>query len=102
MLPWLSDPKYVFIASIIANVWLGIPFIMMVCLGGLQSIDKEYYEAAEVDGASNWQKLKNITLPLLKPVMTPAIILGSVWTFNKVNIIYIMAETMCQMMLIFW
>jgi len=91
MLPWLSDPKYVFIASIIANVWLGIPFIMMVCLGGLQSIDKEYYEAAEVDGASNWQKLKNITLPLLKPVMTPAIILGSVWTFNKVNIIYIMA-----------
>ncbi|HCW03242.1 MAG TPA: sugar ABC transporter permease [Clostridium sp.] len=91
MIPWLSDPKYVFIASIITNVWLGIPFIMMVCLGGLQSIDKEYYEAAEVDGASNWQKLKNITLPLLKPVMTPAIILGTVWTFNKVNIIYIMA-----------
>lgn len=91
-IPWLSDPKWSFIASIITNIWLGIPFMMMIALGGLQSIPQELYEAADVDGATGWQKIKSITLPLLKPVMTPAIILGTVWTFNMVNVIYIITS----------
>ncbi len=60
--------------------------MMIILLGGLQSISDEYYEAAEMDGADNWWKFKSITMPLLAPVMTPAIILGSVWTFNNFNI----------------
>lgn len=91
-IPWLSDPKWSFVAAIITNIWLGIPFMMMIALGGLQSIPQELYEAADVDGATGWQKVKNITLPLLKPVMTPAIILGTVWTFNMVNVIYIITS----------
>ena len=91
-IPWLSNPNYSFIAAIITNVWLGIPFMMMISLGGLQSIPKELYEAAHVDGASSWYQFKNITLPLLKPVLTPAIILGTVWTFNMINVIYIITS----------
>ena len=55
-------------------------------LGGLQSISQEYYEAAEMDGANGWQQFKNITMPLLQPVITPAILLGTFWTFNNFNV----------------
>ena len=70
---WLSDPTLAFVAVIIVNVWLGFPFMMVVALGGLQSIPDEFYEAAEVDGARRSHRLRHITLPLLKPVMIPAI-----------------------------
>ncbi|MGL5051452.1 MAG: carbohydrate ABC transporter permease, partial [Fusobacteriaceae bacterium] len=90
-LPWLSDPSMTFLAAIITNIWLGFPFMMMISLGGLQSISPELYEAADIDGASTWQKFRNVTLPLLKPTLTPAIILGSVWTFNMLNVILIIA-----------
>ena len=90
-LPWLSDPKLTFYAAIITNIWLGFPFMMMITLGGLQSIPSELYEAADIDGASPWSKFKDITLPLLKPTLTPAIILGTIWTFNMLNIIIILA-----------
>lgn len=90
-LPWLSDPKLTFYAAIITNIWLGFPFMMMIALGGLQSISSELYEAADIDGASAWNKFKDITLPLLKPTLTPAIILGTIWTFNMLNVIIILA-----------
>jgi arabinogalactan oligomer/maltooligosaccharide transport system permease protein len=86
--PWLTDPLWNFVAMIITNVWLGIPFMMVIILGGLQSIAGEYYEAAEMDGASSRQAFRRITLPLLRPVLTPAIILGTVWTFNNINVPY--------------
>ncbi|GAB6099738.1 hypothetical protein JCM16358_16170 [Halanaerocella petrolearia] len=89
---WLSDPTTGFLAAIIVNVWLGIPFMMMIALGGLQSIDPNYYEAAEIDGASSWQQVKNITLPLLKPVMIPAVILGVVWTFKNLKVIFMLTN----------
>ncbi|HSW49423.1 MAG TPA: sugar ABC transporter permease [Bryobacteraceae bacterium] len=84
--PWLSDPFWNFTAMIITNVWLGIPFMMVIILGGLQSISSDYYEAAEIDGASSRQSFRAITMPLLRPVLTPAIILGTVWTFNNINV----------------
>jgi arabinogalactan oligomer/maltooligosaccharide transport system permease protein len=83
---WLSDPFWNFLAMIITNVWLGIPFMMVIILGGLQSISMDYYEAAEMDGATSRQSFRHITLPLLRPVLTPAIILGTVWTFNNINV----------------
>lgn len=90
VIPWLTDPVWAFTGAIITNIWLGIPFMMMIALGGLQSIPETFYEAAEIDGASAWQKIRHITIPQLKPVMTPAIIMGIVWTFNNLNVIYLL------------
>jgi arabinogalactan oligomer/maltooligosaccharide transport system permease protein len=89
---WLNDPIGTFAACIITNVWLGFPFMMVVALGALQSIPKELYEAADIDGASAWKKLRIITLPLIRPVMIPAITLGLVWTFNKLDIVWLVSN----------
>jgi len=89
---WLSDPTLAFVAAVIVNVWLGVPFMMIVALGGLQSIPEEFYEAAEVDGANRIQRLRRITLPLLRPVMVPAISLGVIWTFNNLNVIWLVSN----------
>jgi arabinogalactan oligomer/maltooligosaccharide transport system permease protein len=89
---WLIDPTNAFIATIITNVWLGIPFMMIIALGGLQSIPQELYEAASIDGASGWQQFRQITLPLLRPVMVPAITLGIVWTFNNINVVWLVSN----------
>ncbi|MDQ7772036.1 MAG: sugar ABC transporter permease [Elusimicrobiales bacterium] len=84
---WLSDHPLT--TCMLINVWLGIPFMMVVILGGLQSISSSYYDAADIDGASYFQKLRFITLPLIKPVLMPAVTLGTVWTFNNINVIYL-------------
>jgi len=89
---WKQDAFWAFVSVLMANIWLGIPFMSVIILGGLQSISQEYYEAAEIDGATRWQQFRNITLPLLRPVLTPAIILGVVWTFNKFDIIYLITQ----------
>lgn len=89
---WLNDPVGTFTACIVTNVWLGFPFMMVVALGGLQSIPHELYEAAVMDGANAWQRFRTITLPMLKPVLTPAVILGFVWTFNKVDIVWLVSN----------
>jgi arabinogalactan oligomer/maltooligosaccharide transport system permease protein len=88
---WFTRFSTSFAADVVTNTWLGFPFMMVVALGALQSIPPELYEAAEVDGASSWQKFRNITLPLLRPALLPAVILGSVWTFNMFNIIYLVS-----------
>jgi arabinogalactan oligomer / maltooligosaccharide transport system permease protein len=89
---WLKNPTEAFLACILTNVWLGFPFMMVIALGGLQSIPGELYEAADIDGAKWWDKVKTITLPLLKPVMIPAITLGIVWTFNNLNIVWLVSN----------
>ncbi len=89
---WKSDPFWNFVAMNITNIWLGVPFMMIILLGGLQSISAEYYEAAEIDGASAWDRFKSITLPMLSPVMAPAVILGTIWTFNNFNIPFFINE----------
>lgn len=89
---WLTSPLEAFIAAIITNVWLGFPFIMVIALGGLQSIPDDLYEAAEVDGASKWFQFWNITVPLLRPVMIPAITLGVIWTFNNINVVWLVSN----------
>ena len=89
---WLKNPTEAFLACILTNVWLGFPFMMVVALGALQSIPHELYEAADIDGASWWHKLKNITLPLIRPVMIPAITLGIIWTFNNLNIVWLVSN----------
>ncbi len=88
---WFGSFSTAFAANLCTNTWLGFPFMMVVTLGALQSIPRDLEEAAEVDGAGGWQRFRHITLPLLKPALLPAVILGSVWTFNMFNIIYLVS-----------
>ncbi|MBK7864097.1 MAG: extracellular solute-binding protein [Archangiaceae bacterium] len=88
---WFTRWATAFAANVATNTWLGFPFMMVVALGALQSIPPDLYEAAEVDGASKWAQFRHITLPLLKPALLPAVILGTVWTFNMFNVIYLVS-----------
>ncbi len=90
--PWLTSEWGAFAACLVTNIWLGFPFMMIVALGALQSIPDELYEAADMDGASWWSRLRNITIPLLKPVMVPAITLGVIWTFNNFNVVWLVSN----------
>jgi arabinogalactan oligomer/maltooligosaccharide transport system permease protein len=65
--------------------------MMVVALGALESIPRDLYEAAEVDGASGWQRFRHITLPHLRPALGPAVVLGSIWTFNMFNVIFLVS-----------
>ncbi|MGZ3770391.1 MAG: extracellular solute-binding protein [Bdellovibrio sp.] len=89
---WLSQPTTAFMACILTNVWLGFPFMMIVALGGLQSIPHSLYEAAFLDKANAWQRFKHITVPLLMPVMVPAALLGCIWTFNNLNVVWLVSN----------
>jgi arabinogalactan oligomer/maltooligosaccharide transport system permease protein len=89
---WFSSFFTSFTANVVTNTWLGFPFMMVIALGALQSIPSDIYEAADVDGASRWQQFTQLTLPLLRPALFPAITLGCIWTFNQFNIIYLVSR----------
>lgn len=88
----LADPTGAQIVVILVNIWLGVPFMMMSLSGALQSIPREMYEAAEVDGVSNWDQFRHLTLPNLKSALVPLSLLGFIWTFNMFNVIYLMTD----------
>jgi len=92
MVNWLGSPREAFLACIVTNVWLGFPFMMIITLGGLQGIPRELYEAASIDRASRPRQFFSITLPLLKPVLLPATTLGAIWTFNNLNVIWLVSN----------
>ena len=89
---WLSNPALVFPSIVITNVWRGFPFVMIILLAGLQSIPDELYEAASIDGASVFQKFKNITIPGLKKMFIVAIALDTVWEFRRFGLVKAMTE----------
>lgn len=91
-IPWLSDPFWAMFAVIVTNIWLGFPFMMVVFLGGLQSIPTELYEALRIDGGGKLSEFRYVTLPMLKPVTLTATLLGAIWTFNMFNIIYLITQ----------
>ena len=88
---WFSQFSTAFAANLITNTWLGFPFMMVVTLGALAAIPRDLESAAALDGATRWQQFRHVTWPLLKPAMLPAIVLGSIWTFNMFNIIYLVS-----------
>nr|WP_244409810.1 sugar ABC transporter permease [Streptomyces albofaciens] len=90
--PWLNDPTWAKLSVITVNVWLGVPFMLVALLGGLQSIPGELYEAAEMDGANAWQRFRNITLPGLRGVSSTVILLSTIWTFNMFPVIYLLTR----------
>jgi arabinogalactan oligomer/maltooligosaccharide transport system permease protein len=88
---WFSKFSTSLTANVTTNVWLGFPFMMVVTLGALTSISKEVLEAAEVDGCTRWQRFWRVTLPLLRPALLPAVVLGAIWTFNMFNVVFLVS-----------
>ncbi|MCL4515077.1 MAG: sugar ABC transporter permease [Firmicutes bacterium] len=89
---WLTTQMRAFTSILIVVVWQSFPFVAFSLLAGFQSISSEIYEAAEVDGASWWQKLTGITLPLLKNLLLILFILETVWDFKIFDQVYVMTE----------
>ncbi len=87
---WLGASPEAFISVLLVNIWLGFPFMMVALLGGLQSIPDDQYEAAEVDGASAWQRFRFVTMPGLRSVSSTVLLLGCIWTFNQFAVIFLM------------
>jgi multiple sugar transport system permease protein len=86
-LAWLIDPHLAPISVLIANIWIGIPFNMVILYGGLQNIPDTLYEAAMIDGANAWQKFRYVSWPLLRPVSTVVLLLGLIYTLKVFDVI---------------
>ena len=89
---WLTSPSWALASVIIANIWIGIPFNLVVLYSGLQAIPSDIYEAAALDGASGWQRFWRVTFPLLRPVSAITLLLGLVYTLKVFDIIWIMTK----------
>ena len=87
---WLAEPHLAMPSVIAVNIWKGIPFFTMLLLAGLKSIDRELYEAAEVDGANSVSRFRHITLPGLKYVIAVTVLLSTISTFNTFGLVYLM------------
>ncbi|WP_433119454.1 carbohydrate ABC transporter permease [Micromonospora sp. CA-246542] len=89
---WLTSPTWSLTSVIIANIWIGIPFNLVVLYSGLQAIPVEVYEASALDGATGWQRFWSITFPLLRPVSAITLLLGLIYTLKVFDIIWIMTK----------
>lgn len=90
--PWLTSPDMALLSVILVNIWIGIPFNMVILYGGLQEIPRELYEAASLDGASAWRTFRSITLPMLKPVITVVLVLGFMSTVKILDLILALTD----------
>jgi multiple sugar transport system permease protein len=88
--PWLSDTFWTMNMIVLADAWKTVPNMTLLLLAGLQPIPADLYEAADIDGATRWQKFRNITLPLLRPVILVAIALRTIGAFRVFDIIYVL------------
>jgi multiple sugar transport system permease protein len=89
---WLTSPQWSLVSVTIANIWIGIPFNLVVLYSGLLTIPPALYEAATLDGAGGWQQFWRVTFPLLRPVSAIALLLGLVYTLKVFDIIWIMTK----------
>jgi multiple sugar transport system permease protein len=89
---WLTSPSWSLPSVVIANVWIGVPFNLVLLYSGLQAIPEHLHEAAAIDGAGPWQRFRRITWPLLRPVSAITLLLGLVYTLKVFDIIWIMTR----------
>ncbi|MFC4452726.1 ABC transporter permease subunit [Deinococcus sonorensis] len=90
--PWLTDPLWAKISILVVNLWLGFPYMMTATISALSTISDDLYEAASIDGASRWQQIVNITLPLLRNSFTPILLSGFAFNFNNFGVIYLLTQ----------
>jgi arabinogalactan oligomer/maltooligosaccharide transport system permease protein len=89
---WLGDPNLAKIAVLLTNLWLGFPYMFIVCTGALQSIPDDVNEAAEIDGATGIQRSLRVTLPLLLVSVAPLLVASFAFNFNNFNLIQLLTE----------
>src|SRR5216684_3695320 len=89
---WLGQSTYAMAAVITVNVWRGLPFFAIIVLAALMAVPREYYEAAEVDGAGSWRRFWHVTLPLIKPVLAVVILFSTIFTFGDFNIVQVLTR----------
>ena len=88
--PWLSQPGWARFSVILVNVWIGTPFFMIMFLAGLKSIADELYEAASIDGATTLQRLRFITLPMIRNIMAITVLFSTIATFANFDIVRVL------------
>jgi len=89
---WLSTDVSAFVCCTVVNLWLALPFMIMIMDGALQSVDQSYYECARLNGASAWQRTVKITLPLIRPVIAPSVIITVFTTFKQFDVVYLLTQ----------
>ncbi len=89
-IPWLAQYGTALLSLVLVNSWRGFPFFGITLLAGMQAIPQELYEAAEMDGASIWQRFRFVTLPSLRTVILVVTILSVIWTFNDFSIVWLL------------
>lgn len=90
--PWMQNPFWAKIGIFIVNVWAGFPYMMTVCLGALQAVPSELYEAGSIDGAGWWQQFRYITVPEIWKISLPLIIPAFAFNFNNFNAVYLLNQ----------
>jgi len=89
---FLGDPWLARLSVVAANIWRGVPFVAICLLAGLQTISPSYYEAASLDGASDWQQFRYVTLPLLTPIIAVVMTFSVLFTFTDFQLIYVLTR----------
>lgn len=91
---WLASDVSAFICCTVVNLWLALPFMLMIMDGAMQSIDRSYYESALLDGANWFQRSVSITIPAIRPIIAPAVIITVFTTFKQFDVIYLLTQQM--------
>lgn len=89
---WLSSDMSAFICCTVVNLWLALPFMIMIMDGAIQSIDRSYYESAMLDGAGWLMQTRYITVPAIKPIIAPAVIITVFTTFKQFDVVYLLTQ----------
>jgi ABC-type sugar transport system permease subunit len=89
---WLTDPNIALFAVVIMHVWKNLGFFVVIFLVGLKAISPEVVEAARVDGASEWQTIRHVHLPLLRPTILFGVVMGTIWSMSVFTEVYIMTQ----------
>jgi len=92
MVRWLANDVSAFLCCTVVNLWLALPFMIMIIDGALQSVDRSLYETALLNGATRLQKTAYITVPLIKPVIGPAVIITIFTTFKQFDVVYLLTQ----------
>lgn len=89
---WLSNDVSAFICCTVVNLWLALPFMIMIMDGAMQSIDRSYYESAILDGATWLDRTRYITIPAITPIISPAVIITVFTTFKQFDVVYLLTQ----------
>ena len=89
---WLASDISAFLCCTVVNLWLALPFMIMIMDGALQSIDRSYYESARLDGAGAFARARYITIPAMRPIIAPAVIITVFTTFKQFDVVYLLTQ----------